>query len=78
VELTLVGKVKKVPKGKPPLEFSSHFYRLKIGFAALVIFAALAFISSVFGLENSNLWFDLVKLTTGYLFGTGISAGFSR
>jgi len=62
-----------VPKRKPPRKVSSHFYRLKIGFAALIIFAALGFVSSVFELENSNFWFDLVKLTIGFIFGAGIS-----
>jgi len=65
-------------EGKPPVKLSSHFFRLKFGFAALIIFAALGFISSIFEIENSNLWFDLVKLSIGYLFGTGVSTGFSR
>ena len=58
--------------------FESPFYRIKLGFVALFVFIGLGFLSSYLEMENSYLWFDLVKITLGFLFGNGIAIGYSR
>lgn len=67
-----------MPKGQPPKKISSHFYRLKLGFGALLMFSGFGFASSFLQMDNASLWFDLAKITLGFLFGSGISAGLSR
>jgi len=63
---------------KQARKISSHLYRFKIGavFLGLFIFASL--FSDYTNMDNSEIWFDLMYIMIGYLFGTGISMGFSK
>ena len=57
-------------EGKPPVSGSGYFITVKLGGIALIIFTALLAISSFINQEYVSMWYDLVKLTLGYLFGT--------
>ncbi len=67
-----------MPDEKEAKKISSHLYRFKIGavFLGLFIFAAL--FSDYNQMERTDIWFDLVYVMIGYMFGTGISIGFSK
>ena len=53
-----------------PVSGSGYFITVKLGGVALIIFIALLAISSFINKEYVPMWFDLVKLTLGYLFGS--------
>jgi len=57
-------------EGKAPISGSGYFITVKLGGIALIIFIALLAISSFINKEYVSMWFDLVKLTLAYLFGT--------
>jgi len=78
VRLTIVLEVKGVPEEKPAKKISSHLYRFKIGAVFLGFFALAAFLSDYNHMERSDIWFDLMYIMIGYMFGTGISIGFSK
>jgi len=67
-----------VPEEKPARKITSHLYRFKIGAAFLGVFIFAALFSDFNNLERSDFWFDLVYIMVGYMFGTGISIGFSK
>jgi hypothetical protein len=56
--------------GKPPKRGSGYFITVKLGGLALLVFISLLAVSSFINKEYVPMWFDLVKLTLGYLFGT--------
>ena len=56
--------------GQAPVSGSGYFITVKLGGVALIIFIALLAISSFINKEYVPMWFDLVKLTLGYLFGS--------
>lgn len=64
-------------KRKPKL-VHSRFLSVKYGFLALFALMGMAFVSDIMKLENTTLWFDLVKITGGYLLGNGAAIGLSR
>lgn len=78
VKLIIVLEVWEVPEEKPAKKISSHLYRFKIGAIFLGFFALAAFLSDYNHMERSDIWFDLMYIMIGYMFGTGISIGFSR
>lgn len=55
---------------RPPGKGSGFFITIKLGGLALLVFTAMLALSSFFNKEFVPLWFDLVKLTLAYLFGT--------
>jgi len=55
---------------RPPGRGTGQFITVKIGGLALLVFIAMLALSSFFNQEFVPLWFDLVKITLGYLFGT--------
>jgi len=57
-------------EGKAPIAGSGYFITVKLGGIALLIFIALLAISSFINKDYVSMWFDLVKLTLAYLFGT--------
>ena len=57
-------------QGQPPISGSGYFITVKLGGLALLIFIALLALSSFINKEFVPMWFDLVKLTLAYLFGT--------
>ena len=63
---------------KQPKRNESTFTRIKLATFFTVIFACLGFTSSYLGVPQSEMWFDLTKITLGFLFGSGISAGYSK
>jgi len=67
-----------VPKKKPAKKISSHLYRFKIGAVFLGLFTFAALFSDYNQMERSDIWFDLVYVMIGYMFGTGISIGLSK
>lgn len=75
--LIIIG-VMQVSEGKPPIKVESRFYLIKLAFVAMIIFTVLGFISSYMKIENSTLWFDLAKITLGFMFGNGVSIGLTR
>jgi len=67
-----------VPKSEEAKKVESYFYRIKLAFIALVMFIILGFLSSYLEMDNSATWFDLAKITLGFLFGNGIAIGYSK
>lgn len=59
-------------------ENADAFSRAKTALLLTTLFAGMGFASSYLAIENSQLWFDLLKITIGFLLGTGVSAGYSR
>ena len=78
VEHIIVLEVKEVPDEKEARKISSHLYRFKIGAVFLGLFILAALFSDYNNMERSDIWFDLVYVMVGYMFGTGISIGFSK
>jgi len=56
----------------------SPFYLIKLAFASMVLFTVLGFLSSFLKLDDTVFLFDLAKISAGFLFGSGVSVGFSR
>ena len=75
--LIIIG-VKILSDNGKPRKVESPFYRIKLAFIALIMFAILGFTSSYLEIENAALWFDLTKVTLGFLFGNGVAIGFSK
>lgn len=74
----MILEVRDMPDKKQARKISSHLYRFKIGAVFLGVFAAAAFLSDYNNMDRSDIWFDLMYIMIGYLFGTGISMGFSK
>jgi len=77
VDLIIIG-VRDLPDNGTAIKVESSFYRIKLAFAALVMFIVLGFTSSYLEMDNSTMWFDLAKITLGFLFGNGIAIGYSK
>lgn len=77
MDLIILG-VRDLPDSEAPRKVESSFYRIKLAFAALVMFIVLGFASSYLEMDNSTMWFDLAKITLGFLFGNGIAIGYSK
>jgi len=61
-----------------PKREESYFLRLKLSFAAMIVFTVLGFLGDYLQLENSPVLYDFAKITLGFLIGSSVSAGFSR
>lgn len=53
-------------------------YLIKLAFTSMVLFTILGFLGSLLELNDTEFLYDLAKISAGFLFGSGVSVGFSR
>ncbi len=75
----IIAGVKEVPEEiRDAKRVVRPLYLIKLAFASMVLFTILGFLSSFLKLDDTELLFDLAKISAGFLFGSGVSVGFSR